>query len=148
MAQRTISNYARRGIWLFLLGTAYYSGMAFSAAPEPGITARGRVINVVDGDTIDISVTRIVRVRLLDCWAPEKHMTDVPGEKAKGILAANEMTRVALNKPVILFVPTTDDLKDSLSLDRALGKVWLADSQISLSEYMVEKGLATKTKQK
>lgn len=75
-------------------------------------------------------------------------MTDVPGEKAKGILAANEMTRVALNKPVILFVPTTDDLKDSLSLDRALGKVWLADSQISLSEYMVEKGLATKTKQK
>lgn len=148
MGQRSFSNYSKRGIWVFLLGTTYCCGLAgysptginIAAPPSPGVTVKGRVTNVVDGDTIDVAVTRIIRVRLLDCWAPEIHGP----EKVKGLISSKEMAKVALNQEVTLSIPTSDDLQDSLTFGRVLGRVWIGDQD--LSEYMVSKKLAGKTK--
>ena len=51
--------------------------------PPKGITTDVKLIKVVDGDTVDVEITRKVRVRLLDCYAPETRTRDA-AEKVKG----------------------------------------------------------------
>ena len=41
------------------------------AKPVPGWATTCELDRVIDGDTIDVRVSRVIRVRLLDCWAPE-----------------------------------------------------------------------------
>ena len=40
--------------------------------PQEGFTTKAKVTRVIDGDTVDVEITRKVRLRLKDCWAPEK----------------------------------------------------------------------------
>ena len=111
-----------------------------------GIVARAKVDRVVDGDTVDVHLVIPLRVRLLDCWAPE-----VTGEdKIAG--AASKAKLEEMLKPgqlVHLDVPTkeVDALGGVLTFGRVLGNIFLEDQEKSVSELMVEAGMALKEKQ-
>jgi len=119
------------------------------AAPPPlGISSRATVVRVVDGDTIDVEIRKVVRVRLRDCWAAELHGT--PAEKTRGELAKKFCEKNSLATQGILFVPTdgSRNIGDVTTLGRVLGYYWSDGSEKSLSELMVESGYATKSKPK
>jgi endonuclease YncB( thermonuclease family) len=118
--------------------------------PTPGVTHRGKVVRVLDGDTIEVSVTVTTHVRMLDCWAPEVHETKTAGEKARGIESKKHLE--AICKPgsdVIVHVPFGDKSRfgDDMSMGRVLGDVYLVGWNETLAEMQVRAGHATKTKQ-
>ena len=120
--------------------------------PEPSWTTKAVVTNVVDGDTVDVEIRRTIRVRLIDCWAPETHMdgrlpeAKQAAEKKAGMKAKEDLKALALGKPVILQVPTSEDLLKSTTMGRVLGRVWLEGDDESLSEKQVKSGNATREK--
>lgn len=122
---------------------------ATTGPPDPGVTFEGRVVRVVDGDTIEVEVKRVVRVRLLDCWAPETRTKD-KAEKQRGLEAKKHLRTLAHDRDVTVFVPVNPEKKvgDSFSFDRALGHVWVVGDEQSLSEKMVESNHATKERNK
>ncbi len=123
--------------------------------PDPQITVAGKIIKVVDGDTVDVEVKTIIRVRLIDCWAPESKIDNrVAKEKQKdvkdlGLKSKQNLTDLSLNKNVLVSVPISEknDLTKSLTLGRILGRVWIDGDSKSLSEHQVESGNATPSKQ-
>jgi len=124
-------------------------------APEYGWTTPARVLRVIDGDTLEVEVRRTVRVRLLDCWAPESKSDsrvaeqDRDRQKTLGLAAKASLQRVAEDQDVIVRIPTQyhGDISQLFTMGRVLGHVWLRTSpQESLSERQVRLGHATKTK--
>lgn len=112
------------------------------ARPRPALAYIGHVFNVVDGDTIDVEVSYSFRVRLLDCWAPEKH-----GEsKAEGMASMRNLVRLAAGKDCVVEIPMGTDVKKSLSFDRVLGRVWINGQDSDLSSQQVQGGFATRKK--
>lgn len=131
------------------IADARFSGPP-AAAPEPGTTFDGTVVRVIDGDTLIVETTTSVRVRLLDCWAPESRTLDLD-EKTKGLKAKARLQELATGKPVRVQLPTHGgDLSESITLNRILGRVWLiedgAPGLSDLSAQMVREGLALKAK--
>lgn len=118
-------------------------------SPTPGITHQCEIVRVLDGDTLEVSITTTAIVRLLDCWAPEVHRTDDPGEKPRGLVSKAHLQSLA--KPgdkVIVQVPFSDRGRfgDDMTMGRVLGNVWLVGNDKSLSQLQVEAGQATVTK--
>jgi len=120
--------------------------VSIAEAPDLGWTTTARVVYVVDGDTVDVEIRRRLRIRLLDCWAPESRTTDQE-EKVRGLAAKKFLKELIQNKQVVLHIPTngSEDIKDILTLNRVLGKLYLDDEDVS--ETMVANGYATKTKE-
>ena len=117
------------------------------AAPELGLCARAVVDRVIDGDTLDVELRLPVRVRLLDCWAPEVH----GAEKPDGIRAKLELQELLpRGARVVVHVPTRQahELSDVFTFGRILGNVWRTNDEKSVSERMVELGFATAEKVK
>jgi endonuclease YncB( thermonuclease family) len=115
-------------------------------APEPGLVARGVIDRVIDGDTVDVLITIPVRVRLLDCWAPEIR----GGEKDDGLIAKSLMENMApKGASVRVHVPTgqVDAMLGVLSFGRVLGQIWRDGDDESLAEMLVATGAATREKQ-
>ena len=112
--------------------------------PEHGWCTSCTVTRVLDGDTIEVIVTKKMRVRLLDCWAPETHGE----EKSAGIKSKRHLERIALGHTGTLFVPVEDDggLKDILTMERFLGYVWIDGDDVDLSTRQVEAGFAKPNK--
>jgi len=117
------------------------------AAPPLGITARARMLRVIDGDTVDVQLEIPVRVRLKDCWAPELHGDDkIAGEKAK--------TALQLMAPVgthlIVHVPTqeVDALAGVFTFGRVIADVYVREDDDSLNEHLVQMGHATREKRR
>lgn len=119
--------------------------VSIAEAPDLGWTTKARVINVVDGDTVDVEIRRVVRVRLLDCWAPESRTTDL-AEKARGLAAKRYLKNLIDGEDVVLHIPTdgSDNVASILTLNRVLGKLFIDGSDVS--EVVVNAGHATKTK--
>jgi endonuclease YncB( thermonuclease family) len=124
-------------------------------APEYGWTTPARVLRVIDGDTLEVEVRRVVRIRMLDCWAPEsKADSRVPEEdreqqKALGLASKAALQKVAEDQDVIVRIPTRSDgdISHMFTMGRVLGHVWLQKApQESLSERQVRLGHATTTK--
>ncbi len=103
---------------------------------------------MIDGDTVEVSVTRKIRVRLLDCWAPESRTRDL-AEKARGLESKRRLGELIDRAAgeVILQVPTGQDqeLAEVFTFGRVLGRLWLPDGR-EVSATMVAEGLATKKK--
>ena len=120
--------------------------------PQPAWTTKAVVEEVHDGDTLTLVVTRKIRVRLLDCWAPEVKVDNrLPeskraAEKAAGIAARENLKALALGKEVVLQVPTDEDLLKATTMGRVLGTVWVEGSSKSLNQLQVEGGFATREK--
>lgn len=114
------------------------------ASPPPhGWSTSCKVINIVDGDTVDVEVRRVIRVRLLDCWAPESRTKDA-AEKQRGLAAKEQLRAMADGRDATLFVAGGETVKDRLTLDRVLGRLWVGGEE--LSELQVKGGFARGTK--
>jgi endonuclease YncB( thermonuclease family) len=116
-------------------------------APSLGLTARAIVDRVIDGDTLDVLITVPVRVRMIDCWAPETRGDEkLEGEASKLLL--EQMATVG--SKVLVNIPTThvDALAGVFTFGRVLGEVWRQGDDESLSVMMVAAGAATKEKAK
>lgn len=110
-----------------------------------GVSFPATVRRVLDGDTVEVEVRRTVRIRLLDCWAPETRTRDA-AEKVAGKEAQQALSELVLGRDVRVDVPIEDQGKfgDAMSFGRVLGHVYLGD--LSLAEVMVMAGHATRTK--
>lgn len=127
-----------------------------SEAPELGWTTSGIVSRVIDGDTVEVTVSRVIRVRLQDCWAPEAkrdpRLSEIERDAAKfkGQAAKEHLRQIADGRECVLQIPThtedgtIQDMSDSLSLERVIGRVWVKAG--NLAEIQVERGYATRTK--
>lgn len=125
------------------------TGLHAQAAPPPVVRLPGTVVNVVDGDTEDVEVRFIVRVRLLadeagtGCWAPESHLqssikneAERKAEKQRGDDATKSLEDRSLGKECLMAVPLTSNrLLDLITLGRFLGTVTVGDE--SMGEYQV-----------
>lgn len=128
-----------------LLGILLLCVCVFGQAPQPGWVTTAKVIDVYDGDTVTVEIRKQLRVRLLDCWAPEVRTKD-KSEKAAGIRSRDYLKGLIDQKDVILSVPARRRIGDSFSFDRALGRIYIEGQDVSVLQ--VEAGMATKEKQK
>jgi len=108
-------------------------------APPIGLTTEAKVKRVIDGDTLEVELTRNVHVRLKDCWAPE--LRNEGGPEAK-----KQLERLIGLKPVIVHIPgdAEGDIRDIFTFGRVVGVVFVDDTNVS--EQMVADGYATKEK--
>lgn len=120
---------------------------ALGAAPPLGWTTVAHIERVVDGDTLDVVVERRLRIRLLNCWAPESETRNL-AEKEKGIASKAALQELALGRPCLLHVPTAGmrRLDDVMTFSRVLGSVWLVGDDKSLAELQIDSGHAWRTK--
>lgn len=111
------------------------------AKPIPGWATTCELDRVIDGDTVDVRVSRVIRVRLLDCWAPEKRDPGGPESTAN-------IARLLGDGELTLLIPSDgDEVKDILTFGRALGWIWSkADADLSVNELQVIQGHATAEK--
>lgn len=137
-----------RTIALIVLGTIFVVLLIClrlrAEAPPTGWTTSGRIVRVLDGDTIEMEVVKRIRVRLLDCWAPETR----GDERDSGMVSRQYLHDMAHQQPAILHVPTVGSrhVGEATSMGRVLGIVWLAGDRHSLSDRMIESGHAWGTK--
>lgn len=126
-----------------VLGLGSVSSVMSPPATRPphGWSTQAQVVRVLDGDTIEVEITRKVRVRLLDCWAPETR--DLGGPESM-----KNLTRLLSDSEVTLLVPTdSDEVQDIWTFGRVLGYVWSkADADKSVNQLQVEQGHATAEK--
>lgn len=115
--------------------------------PALGMTLPGQVINIVDGDTLDVETRLVVRVRLRDCWSPESRTLDLE-EKRRGLASKANLKLIAEGKNCRVNIPMSRFLTGSLTLDRVLGSVWLDGDSQDVSTQQVQSGFATRTKAK
>lgn len=118
--------------------------------PQRGLTTEAVITRVIDGDTVEIQpLLPVMRIRLLDCWAPETRTKDA-AEKAAGIDSKNHLRRLLMDgQRVLVEIPGKQDLDDTLTMGRVLGRVWIHDNAgvlQNVSELQVEAGHATATK--
>lgn len=117
------------------------------SAPPLGITAKVRVVDCVDGDTLEVELTRRLRVRLRNAWAPELRGGDM-ATKYAARQSKDNLMRLALGKSGVLHVPTldADRIGDVMTFDRVLGDVWVDGQAESLAAQQVAGGFATALK--
>ena len=113
--------------------------------PPKGFTTKAKVTRIIAGDTVDVEISRKVRVRLKDCWAPEKRSRDIV-EKQKGMAAFSHLATLLHEEDVVLFIPADEqgEIKDIFTFGRVVGHVFLNEED--MSEHMIESGHATKEK--
>lgn len=116
--------------------------------PASGLTLPATYLRCIDGDTIEVAFgqsTRPWRIRLKDCWAPEKNTAE--GKAAKKFA---EETLENIDH-LHVFIPLPEESKnllaDLLTFDRIVGYVFLT-SNSTLNEVMILHKMATKIKPK
>lgn len=108
-------------LWLASAGQLRDTG-----PPPPALTLPCTVTRVIDGDTVEVEVKLRVRVRLIDCWAPE--LRENGGQAAKAHL---EQT-LAGSRSQTLSVPlNTENLGAAMSFERVVGHLWAGDTLVS-----------------
>lgn len=131
----------------FCIGCWTFSVLKADPPPQ-GISTEAEIVEWYDGDTAVVTVKQELRLRLLDCWAPE-----VRGkEKEQGLVSKKHIQKLCPEGSTVkIFIPTTGRLQDSLTFGRVLARAWIKDKDgkwIDISEQMVDDGYATKTKQR
>jgi len=91
------------------------------------------VIRVIDGDTVDVEIRRVLRVRLLDCWAPESRTRDLE-EKKRGLASKAHLKKLIDGKDAVLHIPGNVDFKKVLTFNRLLGRLWVDGNDVSESQ--------------
>jgi len=113
-----------------------------------GLTFPAKITRVIDGDTVEVEIKRTLRIRLLDCWAPETRTTDLV-EKAKGIKSKKNLQKEAQGQDVSVSVPIDAEGKfgDAMSFGRVLGHIVRDSDGVDLSTLQVVSGFATKERE-
>tara|TARA_Y100001973_G_C4984674_1_gene225923 strand:+ start:62 stop:535 length:474 start_codon:yes stop_codon:yes gene_type:complete len=118
--------------------------------PEQNLTTKAVIKEVYDGDTVVVTIQKDFRVRMLDCWAPEIKTRNTEekkrGQKSKEFLKS----LLHVDDTVIVKIPMTDRIQDSFTFGRVLAYLWKdvdGDGKLDdVSDVMIQKGFATKTK--
>lgn len=128
----------------FLYGACWLA-FADDISGNGQISVPCEVVEVYDGDTMTVRVSVDLRVRLLDCWAPELKTRDA-AEKVKGAAAMEHLRKLApTGSKAQLTIPLNGDrLDDILTLGRVLGRVSVDGKD--LSEQQVKAGHARVSK--
>jgi endonuclease YncB( thermonuclease family) len=113
--------------------------------PRGQISVPCEVVEVYDGDTMTVRVSVDLRVRLLDCWAPELKTKD-QAEKVKGIASMEHLRRLAPSgSKAQLTIPLNGDrLDDVLTLGRVLGRVSVDGKDLSEQQVKASHARASK----
>lgn len=108
-----------------------------SEPPQPALHLPCKIIDVYDGDTLTADITLRVRVRMVDCWAPEI-------KEAGGKESRDHLRELALDKDGILYVPLggAKTFGDLFSFNRVVGRVYVDGEDVS--QLQVTAGHATK----
>lgn len=138
-------------MWLISFNPTPWKVIAEDDDPSPKIITEARVVEVYDGDTIVVEVTKQMRIRMLDCWTPEIRTRDEE-EKARGLAAKEHlMSMLSEGQSIMIEVPMTNRLQDSFTFGRVLAYVYSDvdqnGSMDNISEKMVDSGHATKEKE-
>lgn len=132
---------------LGLLAGAVANAIQLHASPS--VTIDGKVVKVIDGDTLVIESLVRYHVRLTGNWAPESRTKDL-AEKKRGLKSKARMIELADGKEVRVNIPIGVELGDSITMSRVLGRAWLIKDgkpeADDLSTIMVREGLATEVK--
>jgi micrococcal nuclease len=118
--------------------------VAIAKAPPAGYTTECRIIDVYDGDTITVEITKRLKVRMLDCWAPEVR----GNSREEGLISRDTLRNLALDKDAIIHIPAANkgEIWRIMTFGRVLAHVWVKGHEKNLSEQMVETGHATLVK--
>ena len=114
----------------FFLSLLFLAGMLFAAAADE---LKGKVVKVVDGDTLHINITggkKKQRLRFQGIDAPET-------EQQHGKKSARFLADLLLNKEVTI---KTDPKRQYDQYDRMLGKVYINGKDVEL--IMLSEGMA------
>ena len=105
--------------------------------PVPGWTTEATVVSVYDGDTCTIEVRRFIKVRLEDCWAPERR------EKG-GIESGDYLADLIEGEKVLVRIGGSEDVWRRRTFGRDVGRIWIDGDDVST--LMIESGHAFETK--
>lgn len=107
--------------------------------PEPGFTTVAKVVDVHDGDTIKVEVTRTFSVRIRDLLVAELNTE-------KGKQAAEFLRNRLMNSEILLFIPSNDPhkLMDINSFSRLIGDIW--KDKIDIVDVMEENKMGRRIK--
>lgn len=124
--------------------------LSLYSQPDLKTILPAKVVSIQDGDTITVEFSFRANIRLKDCWAPETRTKDEV-EKKKG-LESKEFLKSML-KPgddVIIEVPYSPNMSNSLTLSRILGYVYKDldgdNKPENISKEMVKAGMAKEQK--
>ncbi|MCP9473344.1 MAG: hypothetical protein NNA30_11480 [Nitrospira sp.] len=129
------------------LAFALLAGFLAAADPPPlGVCLPGRVVEVHDGDTLTVEVRYLLKVRLVDCWAPElkrpvlrdgeavidrKTGRTIMEDNPEGMRSRDHLRSLALGKPCAVAIPIGEDIAKSLTFGRWLGRVIVNGDDLS-----------------
>lgn len=121
-----------------------------SKQDNESLVLNAKVVDIHDGDTITVSVTKQFAVRFLDCWCAEINAKDEK-EKNKGIEAKKFLQKmIKVNDEVSVEIPLYENIGKSITFNRFLGYVWKDVNgdgiKENLSKEMVDNNYATKRK--
>lgn len=111
--------------------------------PIPGICVDGKVNRVIDGDTIEVEITRKIKVRLLDNDNyNNKKFGCAEINTDEGVAAQAYLVGLVGGKTVRIFIPTksNETLLDFHTFDRILGDIFL--DELNVSQALKEAGHA------
>jgi endonuclease YncB( thermonuclease family) len=116
--------------------------------PPYGIHWPAKLAKVIDGDTIAVTFPgrddAPVRIRLLNCWAPERNTPE--GQAAKR--AAEQFLEGREISVLMNLVPKAgESLLKQLTFDRVVGVVYI-HGRGTLNDLMVQAGAAAPKKQR
>ena len=97
-----------------------------------------KVTRIVDGDTVDLFAGVTFRLRLIDCWAPERHSE----EGRESTEALGKLLPVGSYCDVVLDLSRCKTLADLFSFGRVLGRI-RTDSYGDISDRMCESHFAS-----
>jgi len=106
-----------------------------------GWTTEAKIVDIHDGDTVIVEITKKIHVRLLDCWAAELNTEE-------GVKAKEALVKIIGNRnDCVLYIPADkkQDLSHIMTFGRILGYVFV--NKKNVSEEMVRGGYATKVKE-
>lgn len=124
-----------------------YPGVAMPPPPA-GICSPATVVRRVNAALIDVEVYRVVRVRLLDCWACETRTKNAI-EKRLGLASKQHLADLCpLGASLLLHVPTAraGSIDSVLTMGRVLGWLWRDGEEQDLSQRQREAGHAWATR--
>ena len=115
------------------------------SCPSEGITTQVEIINVTDGDTVEVEIRRRFKVRLTHPSDKKTYIFDTPENSTVFGRRVTSWVRSKLahfNGKVRLFIPSGQpiDLMDTSSFRRILGEIWLDNER--LSDILLKKGYA------
>lgn len=99
---------------------------------EPGYCTEGKVTRVIDGDTLEVTITRKFNVRVRDLWCAENST-----EEGK-LITKSAHALFAAHDDVLVFIPTNDaeKLMDFNSFNRIVGDIYIKDLDMDYKEWL------------